>query len=64
MLILMFKKKFKAIINTLKNKNDAYVELEFKKFVDEMNDEGQDYMKGYGDGYARACKDILNKIVK
>ena len=64
MLILMFKKKFKAIINTLKNKNDAYVELEFKKFVDEMNDEGQDYMKGYGDGYARACKYILNKIVK
>lgn len=64
MIILMFKKKFKTIINTLKSKNDAYVELEFKQFIDEMNDEGQDYMKGYGDGYARACKDILNKIVK
>ena len=64
MIILMFKKKFKTIINTLKSNNDAYVELEFKQFIDEMNDEGQDYMKGYGDGYARACKDILNKIVK
>lgn len=29
-----------------------------------MNDEGQDYMKGYGDGYSRACEDILKAIVE
>lgn len=51
-------------MNTLRNKNNSYVELEFKRFIDEMNDEGQDYMKGYGDGYSRACEDILKAIVE
>ena len=60
----MLTKRLKKIINTLRNKNNSYVELEFKRFIDEMNDEGQDYMKGYGDGYSRACEDILKAIVE
>ena len=64
MIIVMLTKRLKKIINTLRNKNNSYVELEFKRFIDEMNDEGQDYMKGYGDGYSRACEDILKAIVE
>lgn len=64
MFILLRRKKLKTIIYSLQNKNDAFVATEFKKFIKEKNDDGQDYIKGYGDGYACACKDILNKIVK
>lgn len=60
----MLTKRLRKIVNTLRNKNNSYVELEFKRFIDEMNDEGQDYMKGYGDGYSRACEDILKAIVE
>lgn len=59
MFILLRRKKLKAVIHSLQNKNDTFVATEFQK-----NDDGQDYIKGYGDGYACACKDILNKIVK
>ena len=64
MIIVMLTKRLRKIVNTLRNKNNSYVELEFKRFIDEMNDEGQDYMKGYGDGYSRACEDILKAIVE
>ena len=64
MITVMLTKRLRKIVNTLRNKNNSYVELEFKRFIDEMNDEGQDYMKGYGDGYSRACEDILKAIVE
>ena len=64
MILIIFKKKLKNIVAKLKRNNNSYVELEFRRFIDEMNDEGQDYMKGYGDGYSRACEDILKAILE
>ena len=64
MFILLRRKKLKAVIHSLQNKNDAFVATEFKKFIKEKNDDGQDYIKGYGDGYTCACKDILNRLIK
>lgn len=64
MILIIFKKKLKSIVAKLKKNNNSYVELEFRRFIDEMNDEGQDYMKGYGDGYSRACEDILKAILE
>lgn len=64
MFILLRRKKLKAIIHSLQNKNDTFVATEFNKFIKEKNDDGQDYIKGYGDGYACACKDILKWIEK
>ena len=61
-LILIWKKKLKKWIDKKIVENNNWVDLEIRRYIEEQNDDGQDYIKGYGDGYSRALKDIFNAI--
>ena len=61
-LIIMWKKKLKKWIDKKIVENNNWVDLEIRRYIEEQNDDGQDYIKGYGDGYSRALKDIFNAI--
>ena len=58
MILIVFKKKLKNIVAKLKRNNNSYVELEFKRFIDEMNDEGLYIFEGKADGDEVEVKNV------